>query len=210
MKTSSRPLVMRTASGCGYDESKSSSSTRYAVSLSTSGDQFSARYESEMQPTQVALNGDVQPLPVGDDGHRVVGGHFGAPEIHLLIRPGDFRDHQIERRDAVWKSHREDSAGGTCGQSRGQKFGDLIDEALGDRGMLALRGDCGGVRGGQSARGGRRGWSAAPRASRTPCCPAPMRLPRGAPRPAPSQSTALRAAHRDLSAIAATHPRTSP
>ena len=42
------------------------------------GDQFSARYESEMQPTQVALNGDVQPLPVGDDGHRVVGGHFGA------------------------------------------------------------------------------------------------------------------------------------
>ena len=37
----------------------------------------------------------------------------------------------------MWKSNREDDAGGTCGQSRGQEFGDLVDEALGDRGMLA-------------------------------------------------------------------------
>jgi hypothetical protein len=47
-----------------------------------------------------------------------VPGHFGALEIHLLIRPGDVRDHQIERRDAVWKSRREDDAGGTWLSSR--------------------------------------------------------------------------------------------
>ena len=55
------------------------------------GDQFSARYESKIQPTQVALNGDVQPLFVGDDGHRVVGGRFGALEIPAYSARGRSR-----------------------------------------------------------------------------------------------------------------------
>ena len=59
------------------------------------GDQFSARYESKIQPTQLALNGDVQPLPFGDDGHRVVGGRFGAlemPAYSCLLYTSDAAD----------------------------------------------------------------------------------------------------------------------
>src|SRR6476620_3867464 len=79
---------MRTASG--YDDSKSSSSPEVPGQLVDIGDQFSARYESKIQPTQVALNGDVQPLPVGDDGHRVGGGRFGALEIPAYSARGRF------------------------------------------------------------------------------------------------------------------------
>ena len=89
MKTPIQTLVMGTASG--YDDSKSSSSPEVPGQLVDIGDQFSARYESKIQPTQVALNGDVQPLPVGDDGHRVVGGRFGALEIPAYSARGRSR-----------------------------------------------------------------------------------------------------------------------
>jgi hypothetical protein len=52
------------------------------------GDQLAARHQAEVERVEVALHGDVEPLPVEDRRHRVVVQHLRPGGVERLAGPG--------------------------------------------------------------------------------------------------------------------------
>src|SRR4051812_28818929 len=61
------------------------------------GHELAARHQAEVEGVQIALHGDVEPLPVDDGRHRVVVQQPGPGRVERLARSGDVRDDQVHR-----------------------------------------------------------------------------------------------------------------